>query len=37
MPEGSRYALYGKARQPQNYNDRTLRMVDELEKLAKKI
>lgn len=37
MPEGSRYALYWKARQPQNYNERTLKMVDDLEILAKKV
>jgi hypothetical protein len=37
MPKGSRYELFGKARQPQNYNERTLKMAEDFEKLANKI
>ena len=37
MPEGSRYALWGKARQPQNLNARSLKFVENMEKIAKKM
>jgi aryl-alcohol dehydrogenase-like predicted oxidoreductase len=36
MPEWSRYALWGKARQPQNLNFRSLKFVENMEKVAKK-
>lgn len=36
LPKWSRYELFWKARQPQNFNERTLSFVDDLEKLADK-
>jgi len=37
MPEWSRYALWGNHRQAQHFNPRTLKMTDNLSKLAKKL
>lgn len=37
IPEGSRYALWGKHRQAQNLNARSLKFVDNMEKIAKKM
>lgn len=37
LPEGTRYALWGKARQPQNLNARSLKFVENMEKIAKKM
>lgn len=37
LPEGTRYALWGAQRQPQNLNTRSLQFVDDMEKIAQKI
>ncbi|MCH8518572.1 aldo/keto reductase [Candidatus Gracilibacteria bacterium] len=37
LPEGSRYALWGKSRQPQNLNARSLKFVENMEKIARKM
>ena len=37
LPEGSRYALWGKSRQAQNLNARSLKFVDNMEKIARKM